>query len=108
MKISAEDRQFLVEQLAKLTSFLEEVNYVGTLPGPLHHALGESKHWVTAGIRHADGKHIALRHLRLRADLPTERVLMEKSKRLAKGVDQLIEDCRARKPKNQQKVEDKK
>lgn len=102
VKVSAEDRQFLVEQQAKLTAYLEEANYVRTLPFSLRGLLAETKRWVAAGLRQADGLDIGTQHLR--ADLPTEAVLIEKSYRLAKGIDQLIEDCRALRPKNQQKV----
>jgi hypothetical protein len=91
--VSPEDRAYLSGQLDKLTAYTSEANYLKSLPVAWRTELRESTRWISAGVRHADGKEVHTRHVR--ADLPSEGELLAKAYALAKEVDALMDRCKA-------------
>lgn len=93
IEITPRERQYLSDQLDKLSTYKAEVNYLKSLPVVTRTEIHESTRWITSGIRHADGHKIRTRHVR--NDLPSEGELLIKAYGYAKAVDELIERCKA-------------
>ena len=93
VEVSPVERQYLSDQLEKLSAYKAEANYLKSLPVATRTEIRESIRWITSGIRHADGEKVRTRHVR--NDLPSEGELLTKAYICAKGVDELIARCKA-------------
>jgi hypothetical protein len=94
-----EQRKLLVDGLDLLTAFMAGINKK-SLPPQLRNDLGEHARWIKAGIRHADGLKVSTGQLR--NDLPTEDLLIRRSRDSATSVDELIAQCTEALRKNHQ------
>jgi hypothetical protein len=93
LEVSPAERKFLSDELDRLQAYTSEANYVKSLPVAWRTEIRETVRWVSSGIRHADGKKVQTRHIR--GDLPSEGELLAKAYGYAKGIDSLIERCKA-------------